>query len=447
MADPVGTSVRNPRNGWLSLLMVVLLFGGLAVVFGRVLANRLSRGEIYPHYSSLRSDPLGTRALYESLEQMPALQVGRNLRSLNRIEGLDANSTLLLLGIPRDALAWLDVEGNSGLLPAVRDGARLVIAVNPGLVPRTGQATETLWWQRHERIRKAQERRAPGTSGASEGEVDSESQQSSPGNAVTKRPRNADEFQLPNLLGTLGVQVVVPEMFERPEGGWEISATAGSELPVALPDWFSQCRLSELSREWRVLAKVNEDGQPVIAERAFGKGTVVLISGVYFASNEALWSGPSSEFLLWMLGDRQRVIFDESIHGAKSSSGVAQWITENRLHGYLGGLLLVVVLFAWRSGASLIPKRGDSGNGGHGDRAVTGEAADSGLVKLLRRSVARKTLLKRCLALWKESGTPGLGRGSAGGGALEEIESVVVSSDDPVTSYTAIVEILRRRRF
>jgi hypothetical protein len=420
---------------------MVLLFVILALVFSRVLKMRLSSGDIYPHYSSLRSDPLGTKALYESLQRMPDLAVERNFRPAANIEGIDENTAVLLLGVPRAALVWLDIGKEDALLRSVSNGARLVVTVNPGLVPRTGKAAEAEWWRRHQRIRKAQRE---------SGEVGRELTAEERKEIIDELRREkregteADEVELfDNLLSTLEARVIIPENFDRPDEGWELAGSEG--LPRALPDWFSQCRLDKLGREWRVLATIAETGEAVIAERSYGKGTVVLASDAYFASNEALWAGASSEFLLSMISDKSRVIFDESIHGAQRSSNVAQWIIRHRLHGVVIGLLLVAGLFAWRSGSSLVPKRADADAGFDDHNAVVGEGIESGVAKLLRRSVRPANLLQRCVLLWQESG-PRSGSGSDSK-LGQEMESVVGSSDDPVASYREIVEILRRRRF
>ena len=437
--------VANRRRTRWTLVGLVLLFLILALVFSGVLKMRLSSGDIYPHYSSLRSDPLGTKALYESLQRMPGVAVERNFRTASNIEGVDQSATVLLLGVPRASLVWLDIGEEDALLKSVAGGARLVIAVNPGLVPRTGKAAEAEWWRRHQRIRKAQRE---------SGEVGRELTAEERKEIIDELRREkregieAEDVELfENLISHLGARVVIPESFDRPDDGWEIEASGS--LPGALPDWFSQCRLDKLGPEWRVLATISRTGEPVIAERAYGKGTVVLASDAYFASNEALWAGASSEFLLWLMGDKGRVIFDESIHGARRSSNVAQWMLRHRLHGVVFGLLLVAGLFAWRSGSSLVPKRADLDSGSDDGNVVMGEGIESGLAKLLRRSVEPSSLLARCVALWRES--TALGRGTSrrrsDSETAREIDSVVGSGGDPVASYREIVEILQRRRF
>ena len=58
----------------ISLLLLVALF-----VFGltQLFKLRFEAGDIYPEYSSLRADPLGAKALYQSLESLLAVQIGR----------------------------------------------------------------------------------------------------------------------------------------------------------------------------------------------------------------------------------------------------------------------------------------------------------------------------------------------------------------------------------
>ena len=45
---------------------------------------RFSRGDVYPAYSTLRTDPLGAKAFYESLAHVDQLEVSRNETALAR---------------------------------------------------------------------------------------------------------------------------------------------------------------------------------------------------------------------------------------------------------------------------------------------------------------------------------------------------------------------------
>jgi len=402
---------RSPNKGWLAFAVLAMLTVLVVVVFGRVLDLRFSSGEVYPHYSSLRSDPLGTRAFYESLQKMDGITVDRNLRPLDRMGGIDAKTTFVMLGVPRASLAWLFVDDKDPLIKAVREGARLVIAINPGLVPRTEKQSEIEWWQRHQRIRRARD-----------GE-------SSPAGELK------DDGA---LLSFFDAGIEVPSTFDRPDGGWELTNVSDDRRP-ALPDWHSHCRLTDLGGAWSVVGTLVDSKLPVVAERSYGKGSVVLASDAYFSSNEALWQGADSEFLIWLIGDHRRIIFDESIHGAQQTTGVMQWIRHYRLHGFFAGLLVFVALLAWRSGSSLIPKRQASGPGAE---IIVGEAADDGLVRLLKRGVKPGSLLRRCVELWSGA-QAGVGVRDA---RRQELEMLIDQTESPVEGYREIVAMLQRRR-
>ena len=87
----------RPRN----ILLPALALLGLVLFFcllTRLLLLRYERGDIYPAYSTLRADPLGTRAYYEALESLPQYEVARGFKSLHR-ELEDKPHTLFYLGL------------------------------------------------------------------------------------------------------------------------------------------------------------------------------------------------------------------------------------------------------------------------------------------------------------------------------------------------------------
>ena len=54
---------------------LALLVAGLGLLFHW----RLGQGDLFPAYSSLRADPLGTRALHDSLALVPGRRVERRM--------------------------------------------------------------------------------------------------------------------------------------------------------------------------------------------------------------------------------------------------------------------------------------------------------------------------------------------------------------------------------
>src|SRR5207302_10666788 len=86
--------MRKGRTCRLLLPALLALFG-FGVV--RLLQLRFETGDIYPPYSSLRVDPLGTRAFYESLETLRGVTVQRFIEQWTKLpEG--RNTTLFVFG-------------------------------------------------------------------------------------------------------------------------------------------------------------------------------------------------------------------------------------------------------------------------------------------------------------------------------------------------------------
>lgn len=410
----------------------------LCLGFLEVIEKRFAEGGVYPHYASFRSDPLGTSALYESLTAIPGITVSRNITALNTIKGLDGDTALLLLGLPRESLGDLrDSPDGSLILDAVRSGGRLVVTINPGLVPEKFQPArseeEEDWFERRRKLREERirsERREEETEEAENEEVDFE--------------RAMDQALGERLTEKFGFRLKSLEEFERPEEGWELKPGPKSKVR-ALPDWYSQFRFEKKGGSWRTIARA--EGGPVVIEKRLGQGSLVFASDSFFVSNEALHREASPEFLVWLLGGKANIVFDETIHGVRESGGAMVLMRRYRIHGVFFGLLLFVSLWAWRSSSPLAP--GEEGNGGGlaaTASAVAGEEASSGLTRLLRRSISPAQLLRQCLDLWSESR-----QGRIPKEAEKQINQVLEKYEsenrhrDPVASYQQISECLRRR--
>jgi hypothetical protein len=146
---------------------------------------------------------------------------------------------------------------------------------------------------------------------------------------------------------------------------------------------------------WQIIATVED--KPVIAERRFGRGSIVIATDSYFATNQALLMNPVPEFLAWLIGDAQHVIFDETHLGTQENPGIMTLARRYRLHGFFLGGVLLFALFVWQSSSSLVPARDGLEPG---VRVITGQGAVAGLVSLLRRGVSRSRLLQTCFDQW-----------------------------------------------
>jgi hypothetical protein len=105
-------------------LTVVGVFLACAFV---MLTLRLEKGDMYPAFSSLRADPIGSRALYESLERQKGLTVGRNFVDVAdlTVQG----TTLFFIG-----LSATDLQNDSAFAASVTRlasrGNRVVLALD-----------------------------------------------------------------------------------------------------------------------------------------------------------------------------------------------------------------------------------------------------------------------------------------------------------------------------
>src|ERR1039458_4312797 len=118
------------------MVLIIALAGAFLFGLWKLYELRFTAGDIYPQYSSLRADPLGTKALYESLQQIPDISTARNYREIESLP--KGKSTVLFLGenpflfelMPQDQIKEYEALAASG--------ARVVIALRPGDRQRDG---------------------------------------------------------------------------------------------------------------------------------------------------------------------------------------------------------------------------------------------------------------------------------------------------------------------
>src|SRR5687767_243391 len=86
-------------NRFAAVALVILLVATLLAGVIKLFQMRLGTGDVYPPYSSLRSDPLGTKALYRSLGALEGIEVQKNIEGPEKLTS-GKDSTLLILGLP-----------------------------------------------------------------------------------------------------------------------------------------------------------------------------------------------------------------------------------------------------------------------------------------------------------------------------------------------------------
>jgi len=366
------------------LLMLVVL--GTAWLFTSLLGKRFSSGSDYPAYSTLRSDPLGAKALYQSLSRLPELQVSRNFREFRKLETQGKTALLLLNVSPLDWKRAGALETEELRHFAAR-GGRLIVCLGA-----SAEGLERLHDDAQER-REEREKKEEQDAGKEKSAKDD--------NAKDKKKEEEEKEESKPASEVFGMTLSAKPFVLTKQGGKPLHWFEANPVleEKALPLWYGGAALDMTqanASQWRVVATVNTD--PVIAERKIGQGSIILLTDSYFASNEALWKEPAPEFLAWLIGDSGQIIFDETHLGTRLQDGIMSLVYRFRLQGLFVGALLVFLLFVWQSGSSLIPQQ----NQKPATEVVSGQGAVAGMMSLLRRGVPRKKLLSAGLDAWQK---------------------------------------------
>jgi hypothetical protein len=396
---------------WLAAVAAIF-FAGLA----GLIHLRVAQGDVFPAYSTLRADPLGTRALYEALTEVPSLEVERSVLPLKKL-GAQAQATIVLAGMDRRGWHTMSVEEANLLEASVRGGARLVVLFRAEMERLTdgrrpvGEKDEST--KKEDDADKThserEQRRSPRNDEAGAG----------------KRAHHADWER------RLGLELHTRWIVDGGDGAWK-----RHDAPHALEDriaWKSDLFFHvQPGAEWRVI--YTRGGSAVLLETSLGAGTVVMASDSYFVSNEAMQKTRTPRLLAWIMGGHSRVIFSEAHLGVVENEGVARLARRYGLTGMFFVLVLLAALFVWKRMALFVPPPPE-----HVEAAL-GYHPAAGLEALLRRVLSADKLIDTCVAEWE------------GGGRLSEVDRNRVrevigatAGKTPAEKYNAIVRALKRR--
>ena len=75
-----------PKANPIRVVFFTFIVLGFMLGVVKLFLLRFEAGDVYPAYSSLRSDPLGSRAFYRSLENINAALVSRNYLALQNLK-------------------------------------------------------------------------------------------------------------------------------------------------------------------------------------------------------------------------------------------------------------------------------------------------------------------------------------------------------------------------
>jgi hypothetical protein len=355
----------------------------LALAVGRLFSLRFERGDIYPRYSSLRADPLGTKALAEVIKELPGFSVERNYHELSRLKARQP-ATILYLGI--DYSTRIDEEEFAEAERIARGGARLIISFAHELPLSSGSTS------------------APGTTPSPPKATPAPA--STPVPATTPAPipsvkskRTANEsVRFREAAGSWGVSFdrMHSKEFEAINAVAKPSAEE-TNLDSTVP-WHTALYFKDLDPAWSTIYRCND--LPVAIERKFGAGTIVLCSDSYFLSNEGLLKTRASKLVARVIGPPQTVVFDELHNDVAENPNIAGIARKHGLGGAILALLGVAAFFIWKNAVPFLPRQASPEDG---EAHVIGFDASAGFINLLRRGVPSNRILAVCVEEWLKS--------------------------------------------
>jgi hypothetical protein len=453
-------SRRNLALSLGALAAVALFFWALL----HLIQLRYQRGDVFPASSTLRSDPLGTRAFYEALPDAGSYDVSRGYVSLRR-ELAEKPATLFILGLDAPDLDSFAPDEIDQIDDYLTGGGRVIVTLTP--TNSTGESDDA----------DAKDKKMTAKKMGSDDEHPPLAVPEPPGQPKTEQEkyereeyRKEQEVQQkadperyvpdkfhPSIQAVWGFGWTGPgaKKHDDKNGKDHDKASAADQSapsaeysrrgdvlaertgPVPTEDkvpWKSPISFLRLEPEWQT--DYQAKGKPVLITRPWGAGEIIVASDSYFVSNEALRDDRAPQLLAWIAGPPGLLLFDETHLGTQEQDGVMTLARRYRLEGYLWGLLVVAGLFLWRQSVPLVPPvpaRAHDPAGG----AVSGKDSRSGLVNLLRRNITPRELLPTCLAEWRRHASSGHSAAQA-----TEMETVVNLADKVPPAQ--IVETYRR---
>jgi Domain of unknown function (DUF4350) len=407
----------------------ILILLGCAMIFAfgivQLVQLRFARGDVYPAYSSLRADPLGAMAFYESLEKIPGLSVRRDFSESNVLPEKPRTVYLHLAGSP-DEWDWVPKDLFREIQDFLARGDRLVITFFP-------QTSAFDFGENSE----------DKTNSVESSDQKLKTKKAFPKKDKDKSMRDEDKWGV-DLGERWGVHTDFQELAQNGDSYAPARVVNKTDLPLPKSlDWHSGLVFTNLDDAWKVVYARGTNA--VVIERRFDRGSVVMATDSYFASNEAMARNRHADLLAWLIGANTNIVFDEAHFGIVKTSGVAMLMRKYRLGGLVFGLMLLAGLFIWKNSASLVPPQVDKEK----DQFVAGKDSAGGFVNLLRRSIAPRDLLTTCFAEWKKSIAPS---GKCSTARLQQAEAVFTAENslpnkdrNPIAAYQKISETLGTR--
>jgi hypothetical protein len=404
---------------------------------------RFKTGDVYPAYSTLRSDPLGSRAFYRGLDKLGNTSVQRNYRQLDNLE-FKASTTFFHIGTPifdseSVALKWVEAIDR-----LTANGGRLVLSFLPV------EKRPTAWRMAACSLLNADYSDDPET-GSSQGSDDAETsadQAIEPSENPAGSSNSKKDSQCVALTEKWGLVLNFAEepATEAAKKSHDVLQADLKRLPQTI-SWHTALYFDALDSKWRVIYAA--EGRPVMIERAYGNGSLVLSADTFYMSNEALRSERLPWLLAWTVGPNNQIIFDETHLGVRKQPGVLSLIKRYRFHWFIYAVVVFAILFVWKNTVYFVPPPRNDYDRSHRDVYARRDSTH-GLISLLRRNIPKRQLLQICASEWRRAFERNQRCARRNSDplktVLKKLKAYGAQSSDPVGGYRRMCKIISRGR-
>ncbi|MCP4022875.1 MAG: hypothetical protein GY729_13620 [Desulfobacteraceae bacterium] len=323
---------------------------------------------MYPAYSSLRSDPLGAKALFDAFANLDSVGVQKNYNPVDQLKKLE-ESCLIFLGVNAGKAHYITKKEHEQIMGLLESGCRLVIALTPANLKSFDKPSK------NKKPRQDQEKQD------------------------RLKVKKIDLFEKLNITMQYH-KTRKNNLFAYPFGQQKTDVFFTPVLwPLAL--WFQTD-----SKDWNTIFHI--DDKPVVIEKKYGKGSLVLLADSYIFSNESLKKDKNSPLFAWLVKDRSRIVFDEFHFGIQKRPGISTLIKKYNLYGPVMLFAIFILLFIWKNSSGLVPPNEQNEiTDLIGTNQEQGQELEkdniSGLANLLKQNIARSNLINECKKAWKDS--------------------------------------------
>ncbi|MDX2111652.1 MAG: hypothetical protein SFY80_15580 [Verrucomicrobiota bacterium] len=401
-----------------------LLFGigalFIAGLYG-VIHRRFALGQDYPHGSSHRAAEDGSRAFYESLNALNGLSVTRINDPLAWGDSAEPR-TIFAIGTRKYQLNEQAGEFHDILVNEVLSGSRLVIALTHRDRFYDESDSDEKDFDDKESAKKEVDGKVAKVDHSEEDQVEKEPHSQPSGDDADKSPIAADgsidgqasDSEMADECDETDEAAVVKAKSPIEHMGIALDAMDNTDefatarivetaTPLGLEkslQWHAKHKLSPVAQEWNTLYKIGNNS--VLAERPFGRGSIVILADDGLLMNEALKAPETrpTQLLSWLVGGNREVVFCETIHNIYREDSLSLLMRRYRLHGLILGMLLSFLLVIWKNAVPVVTPIDEPALE---EITATSREQTTGFARLLKKHISVGKLPSLALNLWEKS--------------------------------------------